>query len=192
MDFMSDALEDGRKVRILNVIDDFNRQCLSIEVGLSICSSRVTRVLDWLIELYGKPQSIRTDNGPEFTSHHYTDWCKEHDIEMNHIQPGKPSQNGYIERFNRTYREDVLDAYIFESMPQLRLISKQWQEQYNHGHPHQSLRGMAPVQFKYSRRKSIEAYEAVKAKWNEGIPSALTASTSSMGWTLSENLNGII
>lgn len=186
MDLMSDSLEDGRKVRILNVIDDFNRECLSIEVGLSICSSRVTRVLDWLIELRGKPQSIRTDNGPEFTSHHYTIWCEQQGILAKYIQPGKPSQNGYIERFNRTYREDVLDAYLFESIVQLQVMSNDWQVQHNHGHPHQSLQGMSPVGFKYSRRKIIEATESVKAKMNEGKPSALTESPASIGWTLSE------
>lgn len=86
MDFMSDSLDSGRKVRILNIIDDFNRECLSIEVGLRICSSRVTRVvLDWLIELRGKPQSNRTDNGSEFTSHHYKDWCEQHGVQANYI-----------------------------------------------------------------------------------------------------------
>jgi len=192
MDFMSDSLEDGRKVRILNVIDDFNRESLAIEIGISISSQRVTRILDWIIELKGKPARIRTDNGPEFTSHHYTLWCENNNIETKHIQPGKPNQNGYVERFNRTYREDVLNAYLFESISQLQVMSNKWQEDYNHGHPHQSLKGMTPIEFKYSRSKVIEAYEAVKAKMNEGKPSALTTSTPSMGWTLSEFSNGII
>ena len=192
MDFMSDSLEDGRKVRILNIIDDFNRECLAIEVGVSISSERVTRVLDWIIELKGKPENIRTDNGPEFTSHHYTLWCETNEIIPNHIQPGKPHQNGYVERFNRTFREDVLNAYLFESLTQVQVMSNKWQEEYNHGHPHQSLKGMTPIGFKYSRSKSIEAYEAVKVKMNEDKSSTLTASTSSMGWTLRESSNGII
>ena len=120
---MSDSLEDGRKVRILNIIDDFNRESLAIEVGISISSERVTRILDWIIELKGKPENIRTDNGPEFTSHHYLQWCEANDINPNHIQPGKPNQNGYVERFNRTYREDVLNAYLFESLSQLQVMS---------------------------------------------------------------------
>jgi len=192
MDFMSDSLEDGRKVRILNIIDDFNRECLAIEVGVSISSDRVTRILDWIIELKGKPENIRTDNGPEFTSHHYMLWCETNDIIANHIQPGKPHQNGYVERFNRTYREDVLDAYLFESLSQLQVMSNKWQEEYNHGHPHQSLNGMTPIGFKYSQSKSIEAYKAVKVKVNEDKSSTLTASTPSIGWTLCEYQNGII
>jgi putative transposase len=186
MDFMSDALEDSRKVRILNVIDDYNRQCLSIECGISMPSQRVTRILDELIELRGTPQSIRTDNGPEFTSHHYTDWCKAKGIKAKYIQAGKPNQNGYVERFNRTYREDILDAYIFESLSQLNIVSQKWQQQYNTEHHHQSLGGLTPIAFEYSRRKCIEAYESVKVKMNDELTlkpsqsSTLTDSSPSM------------
>ena len=182
MDFMSDSLEDGRKVRILNVIDDYNRESLAIEIGISMCSERVTRILDWIIELKGKPDNIRTDNGPEFISHHYRDWCTTNKINPMHIQPGKPNQNGYVERFNRTYREDVLDAYIFETIDQLQVLSDKWKEDYNTGHPHQSLNGRSPVAFKYSRRKVIDAYEKVKAKMNGSpkVEPALTISSPSM------------
>jgi putative transposase len=181
MDFMSDALEDGRKVRIFNVIDDYNRACLSNECGISMPSQRVTRILEQIIELRGKPESIRTDNGPEFTSHHFTDWCKEKNIKTKYIQPGKPHQNGYIERFNRTFREDVLDAYIFEKLSQLRIISQKWQDEYNYGHPHQSLGGLTPIGFEISRRKGIEASEIVKAKMNGSphVEPALTNSSTS-------------
>lgn len=177
MDFMSDALEDGRKVRLLNIIDDYNRECLAIEVGVSICSERVTRILDWIIELRGKPDQIRTDNGPEFTAYHYLDWCKRNEIKPLFIQPGKPQQNGFVERFNRTFREDVLDAYIFTSIGQLQVMTNTWKEEYNYGHPHQSLQGKSPMQFKYSRRESLEASETVKAKMNADQRStALTVS----------------
>lgn len=181
MDFMSDALEDGRKVRILNIIDDYNRGCLLTDCGISMPSERVTRYLEQIIEHRGKPESIRTDNGPEFTSHHFTDWCKEKDIKIKYIQPGKPHQNGYIERFNRTFREDVLDAYIFENLGQLRIISQKWQDEYNYGHPHQSLGGMTPKGFEISRRKGIEASELVKAKMNGSpiVEPALTNSSTS-------------
>ncbi len=192
MDFMSDSLGDGRKVRILNVIDDFNRESLSIEVGLSVCAERVTRILDWIIELRSKPLQIRTDNGPEFTSHHYMNWCEENSIEPIFIQPGKPSQNGLIERFNRTYREDVLDAYIFNSIQQLQIISDKWKTEYNYGHPHQSLQGKSPMEFKYSRRKAIEAYETLKARMNGSEEPALTVSPPSMLATLREYSNQII
>lgn len=159
MDFMSDALEDGRKVRILNIIDDYNRECLSIECGLSMPSQRVTRILDEIIEYTGKPEYIRTDNGPEFISHHFADWCKSKEVKPKFIQPGKPHQNGYIERFNRTYREDVLDAYIFTSLEQLRIINDKWKEQYNNEHPHKSLQWKSPIAFKNYRRKDILAVQ---------------------------------
>lgn len=192
MDFMSDALEDGRRIRVLNIIDDYNRECLAIEIGVSICSQRVTRVLDWIIELRGQPAQIRTDNGPEYTSHHYIDWCEANNIKPVHIQPGKPNQNGYIERFNRTFREDVLDAYLFSNIPQLQIMSGKWKEEYNTGHPHQSLKGQPPIGFKYTRRKIIESYDTVKAKMNGSIEPALTVSPLSKSLTLHEYVNGII
>jgi len=190
MDFMSDVLEDGRKVRTLNVIDDYNRECLSIEVGISICSDRVTRVLDQLIELRGKPLQIRTDNGPEYTSNNYSLWCQDRGIKTMYIQPGKPNQNGFIERFNRTFREDVLDAYLFDKISQLQLTADLWKKEYNTGHPHKSLGRMSPEGFKNSRRKVIDAYEKVKAKMNGSpiVEPALTFSPPSMCWTLSEYL----
>ncbi len=182
IDFMSDALEDGRKIRTFNVIDDYNRQCLSIKAGISMPSTRVTRILDQIIEIYGKPRSIRCDNGPEFTAQHLEQWAKENEIEIKYIQPGKPNQNGFVERFNRTYREDILDAYLFSDLEQLQLTTDYWIDQYNTKYPHQSLGGMSPVEFRYSRRKVIDAYESVKAKMNGSIEPALTNSTPSMGY----------
>ena len=187
IDFMSDGLEDGRKVRILNVIDDYNRECLAIEVGISICSQRLTRVLDWIIELKGTPERIRTDNGPEFTSSHFMDWCEQRGITQLYIEPGKPKQNGFIERFNRTFREDILDAYIFESISQLQTKADIWREvDYNLGHPHKSLGRLSPIGFANSRRKVIDAYETVKVKVNDSNESTLTVSTASMGRKLCE------
>lgn len=186
MDFMSDALEDGRRVRVLNVIDDYNRECLAATNGISMSSQRVTRILDEVIEIKGKPESIRTDNGPEFTSHHYIDWCKSRGINPIHIQPGKPNQNGYVERFNRTFREDVLDAYIFESISQLQIVSDKWRILYNTSHPHQSLKRMSPVGFANSRRKVIDAYGIVKVKMNDSKESTLTISPPSIGQKLTE------
>ena len=180
MDFMSDSLEDGRTVRVLNVIDDYNRESLTIECGISFPSSRVIRTIEEIIETKGKPEFIRTDNGPEFISHEYKDWCKDNGIKDTQIQPGKPNQNGYVERFNRTFREDVLDAYIFTSIPQMDMVAKKWMDDYNGGHPHQSLSGMTPWGFKYSRHKVIAAYEKVKAKLNDSKESALTFSPPSM------------
>lgn len=187
MDFMSDSLADGRRIRILNVIDDYNRQSLVIEAGISMPSERVIRSLEQAIEIYGKPRQIRTDNGPEFTSRNYEEWCERKNIKMLFIKPGKPSQNGYMERFNRTYREDVLDAYIIESLNELQNVSDSWREEYNSGHPHQALKRMSPITFAYSRRKVIDAYDKVKAKVNGDLQSpALTISPSSMPRQLSD------
>lgn len=182
IDFMSDALEDGRRLRTFNVIDDYNRQCLGIRTGISMPSVRVTRILDEIIETYGKPRAIRCDNGPEFVSIHFEQWAKTNEIAIKYIQPGKPNQNGYIERFNRTYREDVLDAYLFSDLQQVQITTEHWIDQYNTKYPHQSLGRMSPVGFRYSRRKVIDAYELVKAKMNGSLREpALTNSSPSMG-----------
>lgn len=179
-------------MRVLNIIDDYNRECVAIQVGLSMGAQRVTRVLDWAVELYGRPQQIRTDNGPEFTAHHYQEWCKRRGIQTKYIQPGKPNQNGYIERFNRTFREDVLDAYLFSNLHQLQVIADKWRTEYNEGHPHQSLQGKSPQQFKCSRSKIIDDYQRVKAIINDSIESALTPCPSPIGWSLHDHLNDII
>lgn len=147
MDFMHDTLTNGRKVRILNILDDYNRQALCIEVDYSHSGISVSRALDRLIEQYGKPQELRCDNGPEFLSHALTDYCKQKLINIKYIQPGKPTQNAYIERFNRSYREDILDAYLFDCIHELRELSWNWMEDYNLNHPHQSLNNLSPMKY---------------------------------------------
>lgn len=147
MDFMSDALSDGRKIRTLNILDDFNREVLWIEVDVSIPSLRVCRVLDMLIAWQGRPQQIRVDNGPEFISQNLADWADRHKVHLEFIEPGKPAQNAYIERFNRTYREEVLDVYLFESIEEVRSITDDWMIEYNALRPHAALGGIPPVQF---------------------------------------------
>jgi len=147
MDFMSDALGDGRRLRTFNIIDDYNREALAIEVGISFPAQRVVRVLSQLEEEIGLPEKIRVDNGPEFISHHFKNWCDTKSIEVQYIQPGRPMQNGFIERFNRFFREDVLDPYWFEDLEQLRMITEKWKYDYNYFHPHKSLNGKTPCQF---------------------------------------------
>ena len=143
-DFMSDALSDGRKIRVLNITDDYNREALSIEAGLSITSERVIRIFELLEEEYGLPKNLRLDNGPEFIANRFKKWCAEKQINIKYIQPGKPVQNAYIERFNRIFREDILDAYWFEDLEQLRMLIYQWRNDYNNRHPHKSLGGLPP------------------------------------------------
>jgi len=147
LDFMSDALSNGRAFRTLNVIDDYNREALWIEVDTSLPAERVVRVLEQLLSWPGKPASIRMDNGPELISQRLESWAKEKNIALLHIQPGKPAQNAYIERFNRTYREDVLDAYLFDDLQEVRYITERWLEEYNTIRPHEALQGLPPRQF---------------------------------------------
>jgi putative transposase len=147
LDFMSDALSTGRPFRTLNVIDDFNREALWIEVDTSLPAERVVRALEQLLHWRGKPTSIRMDNGPELISKRLESWAQEKHIELLHIQPGNPAQNAYIERFNRTYREEVLDAYLFDNLQEVRYITENWLETYNTIRPHEALQGLPPRQF---------------------------------------------
>jgi len=147
MDFMTDALMSGRKVRLLNVMDDFNREVLGIEVDFSISGERVIRVLDQIIDWRGIPEEIRVDNGPEFLSGSFVNYCRTKNIRIRYIQPGKPVQNAYIERLNRTIREDILDAYLFEDISQLRILTEEWMEDYNNNYPLQPLHGKSPREY---------------------------------------------
>jgi putative transposase len=147
LDFMSDALSNGRTFRTLNVIDDYNREALWIEVDTSLPAEQVVRVLEQLLDWRGKPTHIRMDNGPELISQRLESWAQERNIELLHIQPGKPAQNAYIERFNRTYREEVLDAYLFDDLEEVRLVTESWLEDYNTIRPHEALQGVSPRQF---------------------------------------------
>ncbi len=148
LDFTSDNLTGGRKFRTLNVVDDYNREALGIEVDYSLPSRRVIRLLDQLVERYGKPERIRSDNGPEFISQALQDWCKDQTIELCWIEPGKPTQNAYIERFNGTFRREVLDAHIFASIRQVRQTVDAWLVEYNTERPHQALQFMTPVEYR--------------------------------------------
>ena len=130
MDFMSDSMVGNRKFRTFNVIDDCTREVLAIEVDTSLSARRIIRTLERIVDKRGIPKAIRTDNGPEFTSHHFESWCKHNQIEIQFIQPGKPMQNGYIERFNRLYREAVLDAYLFFDLFQVKQLTAEWMEEY--------------------------------------------------------------
>ncbi len=147
VDFMSDSLSNGLQVRTFNVVDHYDRSCKGIKVRRSIPAVAVTAELDKMIELYGKPMKIRTDNGPEFRSKKFQCWLTNNAIEWNPIQKGKPAQNGIIERFNRTYREDVLDAHEFEGVEMMQRLTDEWIEDYNEHRPHQSLGYLSPNEY---------------------------------------------
>jgi putative transposase len=126
MDFMHDQLIDGRSYRLFNVIDDFNREGLTIEVDFSLPASRVIRALDQIIEWRGQPKQIRCDNGPEYISHLLATWAMNKGIELAFIQPGNPQQNAYVERYNRTVRYDWLNHYLFDSIDEVQNHATQW------------------------------------------------------------------
>ncbi|WP_156035023.1 IS3 family transposase, partial [Pseudorhizobium marinum] len=135
MDFMADRLEDGRQFRLLNVLDDFNREGLGIEVDFSLPAGRVIRSLNQIIEWRGKPLAIRVDNGPEYVSGKLMEWAETQGIALSHIQPGKPQQNAYVERYNRTVRHEWLDQYIIESIEEAQKFATEWLWTYNNERP---------------------------------------------------------
>lgn len=166
IDFMSDRLVDGRKFRLFNVMDDFNRESLAIEVDTSLPSLRVIRVLEKLITERGCPANIRCDNGPEFISHKLEEWCHHASrrISLQFIQPGKPMQNAYIERKNGSIRRELLNAYLFYSLAEVRTKSEGWRLDYNTERPHKSLGYQSPL--KYAELKNSELALSTPASEN--------------------------
>jgi putative transposase len=146
MDFMHDQLSDGRSYRLFNVIDDFNREGLGIEVDFSLPAERVIRSLEWIIEWRGEPDVIRCDNGPEYISGQLMAWAKERGIAIEYIQPGKPQQNAYVERYNRTVRYDWLGQYLFDTIAEVQDYATRWLWTYNHERPNMALGGITPKQ----------------------------------------------
>lgn len=160
LDFMRDTMYDGRPFRTLNVIDEGNREALRIECGTSIPSGRLIRVMEQLIEVYGKPQAIRLDNGPEMTSQGFTDWAKRHGVRLLFIQPGKPNQNAFIERFNKSFRVEVLDANLFDSISEVQAAADDWLMDYNEYRPHESLGDVPPAAFRpRGFRQDVSSFE---------------------------------
>ncbi len=148
MDFVSDKLENGRTFRVLNILDDCTREAVAMEISMSMPASRVVQSLEKTIFLHGAPRRIRSDNGPEFISQLLADWCQANGIEHTFTQPGCPTQNSFVERFNRSYRRGVLDAYLFSSLDDVRRQTEEWRNDYNVNRPHQSLGNLSPLEYK--------------------------------------------
>ena len=168
---MHDTLSTGKSIRTLNIIDDFNREALSITVDTSLPAARVVKELEKLVEWRGKPECIRSDNGPEFLAEVLQQWCSQSGIEWCYIQPGKPTQNSLIERFNRTFRQDVLDSYMFENLTAIRKYANAWAWMYNNVRPHSSLGQLTPVEFlmKYGKQENCPTFQRDnnnKFDWN--------------------------
>lgn len=144
IDYMSDSLWDGTRFRLLNIMDDYNRQVLAIETDTSLPALRLIRVLERLEEVRGIPQMIRVDNGPEFISSKLDDWCKLRKIQLAFIQPGKPMQNGFVERLNGNIRRELLNAYVFKTLSEVRQKTDEWMYDYNHHRPHDALQNRSP------------------------------------------------
>ncbi len=146
MDFMHDQLENGRSYRLFNVLDDYNREGLLIDVDLSLPAERVILALEQVIEWRGQPQALRCDNGPEYISGTLSAWALKRGIRLEYIQPGKPQQNAYIERYNRTVRYDWLAQYLFGSIEQVQEFATRWLWTYNNERPNMALGGITPKQ----------------------------------------------
>lgn len=155
LDFMSDVLMNGQRFRTVNIIDDFNREGLGIDINKSLPAQRVVDYLDVIVRWRGYPSAIRVDNGSENISSTMLNWANQHAITLKFIEPGKPAQNGFIERFNRNYREEVLDMYLFDSLDHVRQLTDQWLTHYNYHRPHEALNHRTPIEYRVAYQQNI-------------------------------------
>lgn len=147
-DFMCDTLYSGNRFRTFNVIDDFNRECLAVEIDTSITGKRLIRVFERLKSERGLPETLRVDNGPEFLSGDFVAWAEQVGMTIRYIQPGQPNQNAYVERFNRTYREEFLSLYLFRNLSEVREGTHDWRIGYNERRPHDALGDLTPCEYR--------------------------------------------
>ncbi len=162
IDFMHDALTCGRRFRTFNVLDDYNREVLAIEIDLNLPTQRVIRVLERIVGSRSYPVMLRMDNGPEFISLRLADWAEKYSVKLEFIKPGKPTQNAFIERFNRTYRTEVLDFYLCRTLNEVREITDKWLHEYNCERPHHSLNNLTPEEYRLMNNQP----ENSKNAWN--------------------------
>ncbi|WP_257003518.1 integrase core domain-containing protein, partial [Xanthomonas vasicola] len=158
IDFMSDALWDGRRFRTFNVIDDFSREALAIEVDLNLPAARVIRTLERIAAWRGYPGKLRLDNGPEFVALALAEWAERKGIALDFIEPGRPMQNGFIERFNGSYRRGVLDMHLFRTLSEVRQQTEHWLADYNQQIPHDSLGGLTPAEFRDQHQPQTSSF----------------------------------
>ena len=147
LDFVSDVLADGRRFRVLVIVDDHTRECLALVIDTSLSGRRVVRELDRLIEYRGRPLMIVSDNGTELTSHAILRWQQERGVAWHYIAPGKPQQNGFVESLNGRFRDECLNEHVFASLPTARRLVEAWRIDYNLHRPHTSLGGLTPNEF---------------------------------------------
>jgi len=147
MDFVMDALATGRRIKCLTCVDDFTKECLTITIAFGISGVQVTRILDSIALFRGYPATIRTDQGPEFTCRALDQWAFEHGVELRLIQPGKPTQNGFIESFNGRFRDECLNEHWFSDIVYARKIINDWRQDYNERRPHSALNYQTPSEF---------------------------------------------
>ena len=169
LDFAHDAVACGRAIRVLSVVDAYTRECLALEVDTSFASRRVTRVLEEIVAERGQPQAIRCDNGPELTSRHFLAWCIERQIELVHIQPGKPTQNAHVESFHGRLREECLAVSWFQNLFDARRKIAAWRKEYNEERPHSSLGYRTPNEFAAAEAASFDRIER-EARNSNAVP----------------------
>lgn len=170
LDFVSDALTDGRRFRILCIVDDFSREALATVVDRSLSGTRMVRELDRLITMRGQPHMIVSDNGTEMTSHAVLQWCQDTKVEWHYIAPGKPMQNGFVESFNGKLRDECLNENLFSNLAEARSLIEDWRKDYNTTRPHTSLGGLPPAIY----RKRFVARPASLELRNGSAQQALT------------------
>ncbi len=160
MDFVSDSLASGRRIKFLTVADDFSHECVQIGADFGISGEYVTRLLDETARFRGYPRAVRTDNGPEFTSRAFMAWAQGHGIRHILIEPGRPMQNGYIESFNGKFRDECLNEHWFQTLPQARAVVAAWRQDFNEVRPHSSLGRIPPARFaEQHRQQAVDAAE---------------------------------